>query len=750
MGHVEQRSDQECCSNKPIRLAIAILVGTLTLGALAVMVLRGYSIRAWSDPVNWLEFARNFWTEFFTSRLACGYPLFLRAILLFTGPYLVFLSNLPLLLILLGAAGAMAAALTPGAAERKVAAALFTIAIGVMFDPWLVQVMTNPYRDPLSHVLLFGSLGVALNELPRAQWRASRVFTAGLLLGLAYSVREPALLAGIPMAGLMIARGWRQGPRAVVRAAGWALAGTLAGAAPLLAQGLLRASDSGLLPPQTLAERRWLPGMHWVAFSEVAPQVAKYLLHWPRATLLWALPFALGVGAAARDRNGPVIALLVIPTVIYALFYCFYWTFVPRYVWLAVIFGAAVGGWGLARLLAPLSRRLARGEWFSMGAAILACVAAATWILGLRPPVRRFRIVDARALTQEIATRVPSGTKVLARRHFCEIIRWFNQLDAYPASWHWAADAVDPTESLRERISREFAADRPVWCAEVRYGGRRDIEWAAVRRAFDFEPTGVEPLELAPFGLSSAQVEFWRIRPWSTTTSVVEVYVPEPGMRLEVDARGISDGARLILRDQNSQWQHDGILSRPAVRGANFVALGTHTGLLQITLSAPHPVPNMPGIRLYRPREPVVLDFDPTAEPCCAAWLGEGFLRPPYGQTCVRAFGKATIRIPSDLLGPEGAELELRWRGTKLDRSRTVGLRLQSGPHTTKLRAPCDRSFTISRARAPAAPPGEATIPLELEVLPETVGHGIELEWVSVRALEVVRSEGTPDLALPE
>ncbi len=711
---------------------IAATGGALVLGALGVMVLRAYSIRAWSDPVNWLVFARDLPTEFFTSRFACGYPLFLRLILPLTGPYLVFLSNLPLILGAIAGAGALAAALTPGPSEQKTAAALFTIAICAVFDPELMRVITNPYRDPLSHVLLLGSLGLAAYELPRDRWRASRVFAAGLLFGLAYSVREPALLAGLPLAVLLIAHQQRVGGAAVARAAGWALAGALIGAAPLLAQSLLREGEGGVLPPQTLAEQRWLPGMNWGAFGEVAPQVAKYLLGWPRATLLLALPFALGLVMMARDRNGPAAALLAAPALIYAFFYCFYWTFVSRYLWIAAIFGAAVGGLGLASALGTLGARLKWKRSLPGAAALLACAVAAVWLLGLRPPTRRVRVADARALAAEVAARVPPGTKVLARRHFCEIIRWFNGLDAGPASWLWAPDAEDPSDSLRQRLAQEFSAGRTVWCAEVRYGGRRDIEWAAVRRAFDFEAAGVEPIDLDPFNLPSARVDFWRIRPWMATSSVAEVYVPEPDMRLEVDARAIGANARLELRDANEVTPHPPLAARTAVPGANFLALGPHTGVLQLALSAPGGVPHIPGIRLYRRGEPALLDFDPTAEPSCAAWLGEGFVRPPYGQTCVRAYGRATVRIPADLLGPEGADLEVRWRGTKLDRARTIGLRITSGPHTTDLRAPCDRSFQIGRARAAPAAPAEPEIVLHLEVLPDAPGHGIELEWISL------------------
>ncbi|HPQ17592.1 MAG TPA: hypothetical protein PLP04_20360, partial [Bryobacteraceae bacterium] len=242
-----------------VAVLLAVLGGALALVALGTMVLRTHSIHAWSDPVNWLTFARNLPTELFTNRFACGYALFLRLILPITGPYWVFLSNLPIIVAVIASAGGVAAVLTPGPPAQKAASALFTIALATVFDPWLVQVMTNPYRDPLSHLFLFGSLLFAARELPHQPWRASRLFVAGLLLGLAYSVREPALLVAIPLAALMIMRARPAGARTLARAAGWALAGALMGALPLLVQSLLREGGGGLLPPQTLAEHRWLP-----------------------------------------------------------------------------------------------------------------------------------------------------------------------------------------------------------------------------------------------------------------------------------------------------------------------------------------------------------------------------------------------------------------------------------------------------------------------------------------------------------
>ncbi|MCX7818164.1 MAG: hypothetical protein N2652_02990 [Kiritimatiellae bacterium] len=719
--------------------AVCALAGSaLVLGALTVMVLRHHSIRAWSDPVNWLVFARELGREFFTSRHACGYPLFLRLILPLTGPYGIFFSNLPLIAGVIAGAGILAAMLTPGPPARRAAAAAFAVLILATFDPWLIQAMTNPYRDPLSHLLLLGAMGLAAAELPRERWRGTRAITAGTLFGLAFSVREPALLAGVPLGGLVLTRARRVGA-AAGRAVALALAGALLGAAPLLAQGLLRRGGGGLLPPQALAEQRWLPGLHWVAFGEVAPQVLEYLTQWPRAALLFSAPLVLGLVTVVRERNSPAAVMLAAPTAIYTLFYCFYWTFVPRYLWIAVVFGSALGGIGVTAALGALLRRSPWGERTAAVVATVACALGAVWLLSLRPTERRFTVQDARALAREVAARIPAGTKVLARRHFCEIIRWFNHLDAYPASWHWAANAHDPSDSLRERLAPEFASGRPVWCAEVRSGGRRDIEWAAVRRAFDVIPAGVEPLDLADFSLTPARVDFWRLRPWSSTGTVLEVYVPEPGMRLELDARAVGAGARLMLRRRPSPASTEVLADRAAVRGANFFALGTHTGLLEVVLSAPAGVPAVPGIRLYRAAEPVLLDFDPTAEPWCGATLGEGFLLPPYGQSCPRVFGRAEVRVPADLVGPDGADLQLRWRGTRLDRARSIGLRVSSGSHSVELRAPCDRAFRISDARAAPADPDGPVARLHLEVRPEMPGHGIEIEWIAVRARQAAK-----------
>ena len=103
------------------------------LAAWVVHVLRNYEIRAFSDPLNWLHFARHFGTEIHISKFALGFPVFLRTVLELAGPCHVFLVNLPVLIAtyLLGAALAFRA-----------------------FEPVNILLLTGIFRRPWAEVTI--------------------------------------------------------------------------------------------------------------------------------------------------------------------------------------------------------------------------------------------------------------------------------------------------------------------------------------------------------------------------------------------------------------------------------------------------------------------------------------------------------------------------------------------------------------------------------------------------------------------
>ncbi|MFC1499134.1 hypothetical protein ACFLS1_11800, partial [Verrucomicrobiota bacterium] len=63
-----------------------------------IYILRNYYIKAYSDPLNWLEYARAIPLRFRESSWPVGYPFFLWVTLKVVGPFYIFLVNLPIII----------------------------------------------------------------------------------------------------------------------------------------------------------------------------------------------------------------------------------------------------------------------------------------------------------------------------------------------------------------------------------------------------------------------------------------------------------------------------------------------------------------------------------------------------------------------------------------------------------------------------------------------------------------------------
>ena len=75
-------------------------IGGTVLGCFLWLASGNYYVRAFSDCINWLSYARDLGHEFTHSRWPYGFPLFLRGVMALVGPYWVFLANLPVMLAL--------------------------------------------------------------------------------------------------------------------------------------------------------------------------------------------------------------------------------------------------------------------------------------------------------------------------------------------------------------------------------------------------------------------------------------------------------------------------------------------------------------------------------------------------------------------------------------------------------------------------------------------------------------------------
>jgi len=137
-----------------------LLPAAVLLLSFVTFILRNWHIKAYSDPMAWINTAKAFPAILATSDLPLGYPAFLWIAMKLTGPYYVFLANLPVLALLMALIGMLAAqaARETEPADAGISVGILTAALLLGFDPDLLVYMTNPYRDPLSYVLLVGSL----------------------------------------------------------------------------------------------------------------------------------------------------------------------------------------------------------------------------------------------------------------------------------------------------------------------------------------------------------------------------------------------------------------------------------------------------------------------------------------------------------------------------------------------------------------------------------------------------------------
>ncbi|MBP7275362.1 MAG: hypothetical protein KBA51_04080, partial [Kiritimatiellae bacterium] len=329
---------------EPALPALIVLAG---LACFLRLVQTSYFIRAYSDSFNWLQFARHFGRELTQSRWPYAFPLFLRGVLDGVGPYYVFLVNLPVLLVLFGLIASLGRFFhEPGRRDGppKSWAYLSVWVLVLAVDAVNFTRYINPYRDPLSYVLLFASMGALVFSLRRR--RSAGVFLAGAILGLATSVREPSMLMILPF-GLYGLWSWRasRGELPLVRSVLAFVFGLILALIPLAAQ-TYATTRQVLLPPQSSIEQQLIPGAHlnWACFSEVAGKAGIY--YWN--THPWLLILAVvGVFVAIRRRQPLVLALLLPAAGIYAIFYSFYWTFVTRYFYMVALCLALVAGYGL-------------------------------------------------------------------------------------------------------------------------------------------------------------------------------------------------------------------------------------------------------------------------------------------------------------------------------------------------------------------------------------------------------------------
>ena len=456
------------------------------IGLWLLFIARNYEIHSYSDPLNWLRFARHFGTEIHTSKFALGFAVFLRGALGVLGPFFVFLVNAPVLLAAYLLSALLAVRLLKKEAGiRPWQAVTLALVIFFSFDRMLVLKMINPFRDPLSYLLLIGAVLQAAQHAESGGARLFRPALSGLLLGLACCVREPSILMVIPF-GIFALWSWRADSRirfwrdAIVFGAG-----LLVGLLPLAGQSLI-STGQAFLPPQSSMQQRLVPGMQ---LEWECPRINWIKANWYYVdSSPWSaagvIALLAGMVWSIWKRHRLVLSLLILPTLLFFVFYIFYWAFVPRYFYSTMVFAVPAIVWALMLFLRWITqrvpsprRRAAIRSAVVLGLAVIAGMNMAS----RRPAEPKFQIPQARLLAAELERRVPAGSLVFARRYMCEILEWFSKAESWPATCLIPSD-VPAEDALRKELPAWVGAARPVFLIEPRKVSDRETDAALVDR----------------------------------------------------------------------------------------------------------------------------------------------------------------------------------------------------------------------------------------------------------------------------
>ena len=693
------------------RRACAVGLALLLL-ATAVHLWRHHFIKAYSDPLNWLEYARDFRHQFTASKWPFGYPLFLAGLLPVLGPVWIFLANLPVLLLLTWMVAVLARrALGPGHPAAPLAgllAACFLVAT----NQGLFVYLDNPYRDPLSYVLLL--CGVL------AFFRHARVRTAspawmalcGLCVGAGYCVRETSVVL-IPFLFLAGVLAWAEDrSRSFWKPALAFAAGLLLGVLPFLVQSRLATGDA-FTPVQSNKEGKLIPGMHLHQAAVLLPEVGRVYLR--KYTVAGVAAVLAGVVFLVRARRWAALVLVAGPAAGYFVFYSFYYTYVPRYYFSTDLFfaplagiGAAWAARGLGRL--PWPRRPGLRAW---AGALLAPVAVAALLAAVpREKTPHFRAADARRLAADMRGLFPAGSTVLCDRNLCEILRWFAPVESFQAEALVPEGPWTQSSFATPEIARRLAAGRAVFAVHIRAPLASRLNTVCALDGHDLAP--VRQFHARDYNLVGVlgrhEVEIFRVTPWTNLTATVTLPAPGP------EVRAVRVSGRSLWRDPRrtrATLRVNGLpLADRLEDGLNLFVLPAELDPAQpwvFTLDSDAPVPAELGITPIFRERPTAAELGVDSDPADTRLLGEGFL----GRDCPdRAYRlmvtNGALRVPA-WRDPDhwlAAEVEYRMP-TKLPGLAPARIRLSTpGVPDVSAPAPYDRKQRALRLVLPPKPAG--------------------------------------------
>ena len=197
------RLNKFCSERRLIGLFVA-----LTFGMAVALLLLGHSAMGFSDPNHWIRRAVSLWEGDPELRRVLLFPFYVGLVLRLVGSSLVFLCNLPFLILLMGMCGWLTMRLASHRRELprpwKALAFVCGAASLMIFEPGAMTRLLNPYRDGpgMALFLLAWFLFLRGDERKSPAWG----FLAGLVCGLSLGIRETIALAYIPVGIWTVAR----------------------------------------------------------------------------------------------------------------------------------------------------------------------------------------------------------------------------------------------------------------------------------------------------------------------------------------------------------------------------------------------------------------------------------------------------------------------------------------------------------------------------------------------------------------
>lgn len=583
----------------------------LAVAVIVFLFLRShYRVNAGSDPGIWYLTGINLPEMFSTTKRAYFFPLLVWVAAKLTDPTLAFLVNIPVVLALVLVLALFARRATSGGGAAPTFAALAVVPLLFWTNADMLLNLCCPFRDALSHLLLFAALLLLADFRRDASHRLWRIMGCGALFALAVSTRETAaiLIPAIALYAIIVKLRDRGVP--FVKPA---LALTAAGAVfavPLLVQNYLVAGNP-FVPGQTTMPSA-IKGVSVAGISvyfarETLPQVLMNLgerLSWPvmGAAVFGLVAFARKQGAAER------FCLLAVPALLHIAFYGCYVRVVSRYLFIVDLFVIVLAATGIGALLAAaLSWRVfeahrSRAELL-LTIAFVAGIAAQ--LSAIPVPHPRFTLEKLRAFQRHLDANLPADACLLGERPLGDYLR---ALAPRPAE---VVDFITPKASMLD----------PAWDDELRrlhtahpflfYAGRSDsFELAHVRTELDAEYFATVPGGKLGMGAAvGGDFDLFRLHRWTalqTETNAVPPAADELFVIVNVGRLSSYKGRT------RSEVSINGRIVDRAPRDENnvyFVRREHGEERIRVALHSDQPVPQNLRVFIQPASQPLVLTY---------------------------------------------------------------------------------------------------------------------------------------------